>query len=460
MKQLGRILIGTYALLMLILLLQCAEHRNPFDPKNKQTRGKPFKLNAEPYYGSVKLDWKSLTLADGTPMNIDYYQIYRKSGKNNWAPLDTTREIYFKDNSVLSEIEYFYKISALRKDEESDTSDAKKAIPYWHPKHLNKIFDYADCPEPFDMVCCPSCELIYMACHSSKDSKYYLVIINKDEKKEEDVEVGKIPTGVDFWHNTANDKDTILVCNNGERSLSVVAKNSDGNFKGIKKIIFQGKPFSVQVSQTLRKAFVSIENKNWIRVIDLNKMELLDSIITARCPKRLLLVADTGPLLVANEEDDKISIINLDSYIVTEVKVEDMPSDMAIVPGQDVAYVACHYNPPHQGKVRICAIDFNDGSRIPDREIILPADEYENHPISVEIVSEGPDDGLLFVGVKSDTSGGERSRVFAYHIGINKKDFVTVRIFPEISPRLIRLLNFGEQNKLYVLFWFGLYSYY
>ncbi|MFX0198452.1 MAG: hypothetical protein ACFFCW_20220, partial [Candidatus Hodarchaeota archaeon] len=108
----------------ILTIYGCTGHVNPFDPKNENTKGVPFDLEATPYFCKITLQWDPLKLHDrdgdsGTPMDIDFYKIYKKKGNENWSKLDSTREISYEDTAVVSGIEYSYKVTAWRGNKES-----------------------------------------------------------------------------------------------------------------------------------------------------------------------------------------------------------------------------------------------------------------------------------------------------------------------------------------------------
>lgn len=442
-------------LFFIALILHCIEHQNPFDPDNKQTHGKPFDLQAEPYFGSINLYWKPLMLQDGTPMKFDSYCIYRRQKGMGWSNRIMTRETSFQDTCTKYNEEYYYKVSAIRGLIESDRSDSVSSFAYWCPRRLDVIGTFQDFPDPRDLSFCPLCQVAYLACYIKSGNQNVLAVIHRDNAIEH-ISIGKSPICVDHWHNAG--EDTVLVCNNGELSVSVVAKDSSAHLKEIKRIDLNGNPLSIQISCKLGLAFVSIENTKSIAIIDLKKLIVKNYLVTLFPNPQKLFLHDAKILIVAHESEDKISFIDVScNNTINYLNVGDKPNDITIFSDQAIAYVSCANN---SNLADIWAIDLNNYTEVSNRNIFLPKDEWENHAKSVEVVPVTPEEALLFIAVWSGGIGIQKSRIFAYHLGKEKNTLIDIKTIADDTPRLARFINYLNNPNLFILNWHGLYSYY
>lgn len=440
------------AAILVLVSLGCTSHGNPFDPENKKTRGEPFNLASRPGFGQIILKWNLLP----STLKVERYDVYRKQSNSPWAKVTSTQVDSFPDDSVASETKYSYQVNAWRGNEGSDSSEVVEAQANWYPKQLNKLGDYDDFPNPVDLAFCPSHNRRYFVC---EDRDFIVVLDQFDQKVAEDaILVGSSPKAIAHWHNDRTNLDTLLVGNYGSSSLSVIAEESANRFKVIQTFRLEGRPLSIQISNALQVAFISFEARAWIRKFKL-KRALGDTLAVTGRLRRLFLVGESGPLLGINRDEDKVAIIDVISGAVKYSEtVEDMPYDLAIVPGSNLAYLACHYAFGYRNAVRISVINFATGARVPEREIVIPADPgKENHPTSVAIVPGGLDDGLLFVAVRSISLGQQAARIFGYHIGPAIKNRIAVQEIPEVIPQLIRRPPNLAEKKLYVLHTRGLH---
>ena len=434
--------------MMLILAgLGCTGHNNPFDPKNEQTnKGKPFNLQAEPQFGRIDLRWDRLP----PELEIDRYQIDRRTASPGWDSIAALPGPPFQDKSVANATDYFYRISAWRRREKSDFSEEVIKRAYWYPKVPELIGDYDNFPNPLDIAFCLPCNRRYVVC----EGRNFIAVLDEFDKKVGDnIPVGDIPLSVGLWHDEISKSDTLLVCNYGDMSLSVIAKKASGQYDTYKTISLDGLPLWVQVSKSLRQAYVSIEesaSKGSIARINLNGLKSIGKLPVNAKLIRMLLVNDSGHLLGVNQDENKIIIIDnlASSPRIREVGVELGPFDLAIVPRQNLAYVAC--------KTKISVVDFVTGERVREREITLPT---QDEPKSVAVVPEGPNDGLLFIAVSS-IMPESRTLIYGYHIGPQIQESLSMQLISPDIPRLIRRLPDSETKKLYVLHSRGLHTYY
>jgi len=117
------------SLIILLFVIQCVnrEHKNPLDPKNPDTYGKPGGLNVFSEYDNITLSWRSINVK-----NLIGYNIYRKiSGESSFSfihltPPDSTT---FFDRNVTYNLKYTYKISVLTSGYESPLSDSVNITP-------------------------------------------------------------------------------------------------------------------------------------------------------------------------------------------------------------------------------------------------------------------------------------------------------------------------------------------
>src|SRR5574341_639762 len=128
-KGVQKIFPWLFLLVLVVCELKCTAHHNPFDPDNKQTKGKPFHLYPENYFGQIKLTWNRLPHS----LKIDDYQIFRQGG-NGGDTLFVTTDTSFQDMAVESKTVYSYRVSARRGGEASDSSDLVQGRAYWYPK--------------------------------------------------------------------------------------------------------------------------------------------------------------------------------------------------------------------------------------------------------------------------------------------------------------------------------------
>jgi DNA-binding beta-propeller fold protein YncE len=438
---------------------QCTTHRNPFDPENKQTKGEPYSLRAKPYFGQIILDWNPLP----SELKVDDYQIYRKQGNGNWSKLASTQADSFSDKSVDSETNYSYRISAWRGQQESDLSMDIPAQAYWYPKNPDPPngYPYVYFPDPADMTFCSFCNRRYIVCEGI-ESGVVVVLDDHELRVSSFVPVGGLPKGIAVWHNAMTQRDSLLVCNWGDLNLSVIAEETVNEFRNIGTIPpagqrLEGRPSSVQISSSLRMAFVAVDGANVIRRIDLNKRELMkDGWRVSGSLKKLFLVGDSDLLLGLNQNDDEVVGVDFKSGVEKfSIPVGDEPRDLAVVPGRNLAYVAC-YN-----ALTISVINFMTLSREPHREMEIPKGVWEeNHPLSVAVDTTGPDDGLLFVAVHAKKIGQNATRALGYHIGANIKNLIDEEEIFNAVPRLTRRPANLVEKKLYVLHSQGLHTYF
>lgn len=439
-----------------INLCGCSGHDNPFDPKAKDV---PFKLQVEPFFGRVDLKWEPLELKDGKPFEFDFYKIYRKTQDQNWTLLaDTTREIRYEDFDVHQDTVYTYKIDAWRGDEKSDFSDSLSQSPFWYPKHVAEIGNYDIFPNPTDIAICSLCNKRYVV----NSDRHSLVILDQfDQKIGSAIPVGLTPVSVDFWHNSTTNQDTIVVCNNGGKSLFLVARDGKGTYAVFDTLQFAtGFPASIRLDSS-RKAYVSFDDIAWLFRIDLDNGNILDTLSTNGKLTRIEIADDSRTLLGLDKEQDQVIIVDLVSWTLkSPVAVEDTPVDIAILPDQDIAYVASRYFSGYQGDVKISVINFGNSSPVPEREIVLPLDGSQNFPVSVLFVPAGLGDGLLFINVWTTISSRNETRLFGYHVGPNTQEPISVNVITEARPILVRSIPDANEFKLYVLHDGGLHTFY
>ena len=117
------------SLIAFLFVVQCTdrEHKNPIDPKNPDTHGKPGGVKIYSEYDNITLSWWSIDVK-----NLIGYNIYRKiSGESSFSLIHLTppdSNIFF-DRNVTYNLKYTYSISALTSSYESHHSDSVTITP-------------------------------------------------------------------------------------------------------------------------------------------------------------------------------------------------------------------------------------------------------------------------------------------------------------------------------------------
>lgn len=443
---------------ILVLVIQgCTGHENPFDPENETTHGKPFNLQASPYFGRNNLEWSALN------MDIDFYQIYRKKANENWSKLDSTQKTSYTDTDVVSETNYSYKITAWRDKEESDPSLIVNAQAAWYPNQSKKI-DGIDLGS-FEIAFSASGNRCYVV--NPYWNRIKVIDVETDTQACNPIQIGewKSPVALDFWQDEVSAKNILIVCNIGDSSLSVIEDKSFNEYEIIQSIKLKGRPLSVQISNTLRQAYVS-DDQNWIIRFEPEdsvpfKLELKDSLYADGNIKRLFLLKDRSLLLGVKSEERSILIVDILKWkILHDVDVVGRPLDVTIIPNRNLAYIACESS---DGEGKIEVINIETGLIESDKEIDFHnVAEGQNTPISLTYISEGlsVNDGLLFIASWSRKGSTQATRVFGYHIGPENKERVDLKMISSDRPELIRIVGGWWRKKLYVLDFGGFHSYY
>jgi len=465
MEQFGKVIKVVCLTISVIFLFRCAEHRNPFDPKNKKTGGEPFNLSATSGFGEIRLTWNPLLL-DDKPMEIDFYRIYRKKSASEWALLakmskDSTQYV---DSEVVSRDEYQYKIIAVKENQESDPSLILSSSAYWFPRELGKI-EIPPLKDPKSIAFSSSEQKHrYIVDYLPDWPNYYLYVLDHDDNyvSEWRIQVGKGPVDLDVWHQ--NGEDHIVVCNWGEKVLIFCRRNPVFPNTIISKdtININSRPISATFISKDKVCVATDSDSLFLYNVVDSTLIKVDSIPIPPDPKELCYLPDSQTIVVVSAGGNCISFINGESFNVeSQIMVGLKPQDCAISNDSKWAYVA-----NKEGQESVSIIDIDERRR--SSGFVLGGDSGQCRPVSLAFVPvKGRQFGdLLFILCQSDIEGIEAS-IFTYIIrfkdGIPKAEFrdrIDIESeaghFHDVNKIRFDIIN-GER-RLYILLGLGVFK--
>ncbi|MGH7451911.1 MAG: YncE family protein, partial [bacterium] len=127
------------AAMLILAILGCTGHNNPFDPKNTK-KGDPFELTARTGYGKIHLEWKrpAYPVDGGDPISLDSFRAIRTDPQGKKDTLRLDKQEKFDDAEIVGDMKYQYQVAAVRGRSQSDLSSPAAAFAY--PMPLDSSF--------------------------------------------------------------------------------------------------------------------------------------------------------------------------------------------------------------------------------------------------------------------------------------------------------------------------------
>jgi len=435
-------------LILILIIYGCTSHENPFDPKNEQTKGRPFNLSESAGFGEIKLTWKHPML-DGKPMPIDFYRIYKKGTKGVWSLLaDISKDSScFTDSSVVSDIQYYYKLQAVRGNDASDFSQIGPVSTYWFPDSLEEI--ELTTTEPIAIAFSPSYRQDRYIADSWNNTVY---ILNSDDKYIDKCEVGKKPEALIVWNE--ENIDYIFVCNWGDRTVSLHRRELNyGMCSELSKINIGSRPEAV-VAISIDTIFVAATDDSLHKIIVVDQDFLVKDTAIAITPDdhSLLYLPDSNKIIVISDNANEIFLIESKSLTIEPMTVDGLnkAADCAISSDGKWLYIANYGGPEH-----VLIIDI--GSRTLVGSIILPEiyEQYKAISVAFVPVPECPLGDLLFIlGINNSGVASIFSYIIRVQNNIPEATFLKIKEIDNndvIKAYQIRYTLSDDERRLYIL---------
>jgi len=410
----GRVSKKFYALLMCLLILailKCVGHDNPFDPDNK-LKGNPFRLTAETGYGKIMLNWNWPTYPaeGGSSIPLDSFLVYRKGPLQEKRMLRSLLQTTLVDTfGIVGDSTYQYQVAAFRNGTQSDLSLPASAFAYPLPL---VCFPIAETTSNFKYAINFLGKIKFIA---EGGTRGFLRVFNANDEPFLFQSISSSTSDMTLAGPTQSDSAYVYVCSDLE-SL-------------VQAFLWTGSQLSFQCETNMilmPRASVADPEGKFVYVADGNSLNIFklkvgkcDTIRTRMKtgvnPRKLAILPTPRRLFCVNDGSNSVSVFDLEKEAkLEEIQVNARPLDLWIGPDTRL-YVACATGgtvviiDPIGAKVigEIRIVNAETGDSLAPRSVTGFPDPQNRHP------------GVLAVVASAGFPAREQESAFLFYYSID-----------------------------------------
>ncbi len=335
---------GALAAMLILAIIGCTGHDNPFDSKNTK-KGDPFELTARTGYGKIHLEWKRPTypVDSGDPIVLDSFRVIRTDpqGKKDTLRLDKQEKL--EDVEIVGDTKYQYQVAAVRGRSQSDLSSPASAFAY--PMPLDSSFLGAKPMMPLGIPF--SITPTAIGFHGNVKFVAYqgnLCVVRPDGESDQRGACRFIsnPTSdMALIRNAAGDSVHIIVCSAQNKEFDFLVWTG-GRLSWIRRIGSNVSPQALAPEAAGDSLFVADDDADAIFKIsrlsgDLRRTKMQ----TGLNPWKLVVLPNPPRLFCVNKGSKSISVYEIATESRLEsIVVDEEPVDLWLGP-DSMLYVAC-----------------------------------------------------------------------------------------------------------------------